>query len=371
MSLFTTTTAAASAANGEAAPAKDRLWPVALWLFGCCVMIYAMVLLGGITRLTQSGLSITDWEPIIGVIPPLNHAEWVQAFARYKQIPQYGAIHDGMTLGQFKVIFFWEYLHRLWGRLIGFAFALPLVYFLLRRRLPGRLGWPLAGILFLGFCQGLLGWYMVESGLAHRIEVSQYRLTAHLSLALVIYAAILWVALGLVRAPPARDAGSGWRRVSEGALGLVALTIAAGGFTAGLRAGFIYNTFPLMGGRLVPVEWGHLHPWYLNLFDNPAAVQFDHRALAITTLTVILLLWLAGRRGRLPKPARMALHALLIAALVQVSLGISTLLLVVPTPLAVTHQAGAVALLTVAILFRHTLRRPRRAAAMDAPAAAR
>jgi heme a synthase len=345
------------------------LAPVALWLFACCAMIFLMVVLGGITRLTLSGLSITAWQPLSGIIPPLTHREWAAEFAHYRAIPEYRAVHYGMTLAQFKWIFFWEYLHRLWGRLIGLVFALPFFYFLVRRRLPRRLVPPLFGIPLLGGAQGALGWYMVESGLGHRVEVSQYRLVAHLALALAIYAAILWVALGIVRGPAAREApGSGWRWGANAVLLLVATTIAAGGFTAGLHAGLVYNTFPLMDGRLVPAGYTRLHPLWLNWFANVAAVQFDHRLLAMTTLTTIVLVWAAGMRARLPLPVKQALSALLGIALVQVLLGISTLLWVVPLPFAVAHQAGAVLLLSAAILLRHTLRAPRGAAVVDAPA---
>ncbi|MGC2521199.1 MAG: COX15/CtaA family protein, partial [Stellaceae bacterium] len=170
---------------------------VAAWLFVCCGLIFLMVVVGGITRLTLSGLSITEWNPVIGVVPPLTHAQWAAEFARYRQVPEYRAVHYGISLADFKTLYFWEYAHRLLGRLIGFAFAVPLVWFWLRGRLPRRLAPALAGILALGFAQGLLGWYMVESGLVHRVEVSQYRLVAHLALALALYAAILWTALGL------------------------------------------------------------------------------------------------------------------------------------------------------------------------------
>jgi cytochrome c oxidase assembly protein subunit 15 len=342
---------------------------IALWLFACCAMIFLMVVLGGITRLTMSGLSITEWQPLSGVIPPLTHAEWMAEFARYQAIPQYHALPSGMTLAQFKWIFFWEYLHRLWGRLIGLVYALPFFYFLMRRRLPKRLMPPLFGILVLGGAQGALGWYMVESGLVHRVTVSQYRLVAHLALALLIYAAILWVALGIVRGPARAAPAPGWRRAAEAILALVAVTIAAGGFTAGLHAGLVYNTFPLMDGRLVPAGYARLHPFLRNWFENVAAVQFDHRLLAMATLSAIALVFAAGMRAQLPRPARTALRVLFAAALVQVALGISTLLLVVPIPLAVAHQAGAVLLLSAAILFRHTLRAPGAAAVMDAPAA--
>jgi heme a synthase len=353
--------------QSDAAREERRLGPVAAWLFACCALIFSMVVVGGITRLTLSGLSITEWKPVIGAIPPLSAADWAAEFAKYKQIPEYQAIHSAMTLREFKGIFYWEYFHRLLGRLIGVAFAVPFLWFLVQRRLPRRLAPALAGILLLGCAQGALGWYMVESGLAGRIEVSQYRLVAHLALALAIYAAILWTALGIVRSSEASGASPGWRRAAEAVLALVALTIAAGGFVAGTRAGLIYNTFPLMDGRLVPVGYSQLHPSYLNWFENVTAVQFDHRVLAVTVAASVLLMWVAGLRARLPNPARTALHMLLLAAALQVALGISTLILVVPIPLAAAHQASAVLLLSAAIYFRHTLRA---AAPMDATALA-
>ncbi len=335
---------------------------MAAWLFLCCGLIFLMVVVGGITRLTLSGLSITEWKPVIGIVPPLSAADWAAEFGKYRQIPEYRAVHFEMSLDEFKSIYYWEYTHRLLGRLIGVAFAVPFIWFLARRQLPRRLAPPLVGILLLGFLQGALGWYMVESGLADRVEVSQYRLVAHLALALAIYAAILWTALGIVRGSPFPHASPGWRRASEAVLALVALTILAGGFVAGTRAGLTYNTFPLMDGRLVPGGYAQLHPLWLNWFENIAAVQFDHRLLAVATVTAVFVLWAAGLRANLPIPARKALHALLAVAALQVALGISTLLLVVPIPLAAAHQAGAVMLLTAAIVARHTLRR---AATMD------
>jgi cytochrome c oxidase assembly protein subunit 15 len=378
---------------------RQRQGAVAAWLFLCCALIFAMVVVGGVTRLTLSGLSITEWRPVTGVVPPLSAAEWAAEFDRYRQVPEYAAVHAGMSLAEFKTIYFWEYGHRLLGRLIGVAFALPLLWFWARGILPRRLRWPLAGILLLGGAQGALGWYMVESGLAARLEVSQYRLVAHLALALALYAAILWVALGIYQspsppfrgeregpAPPARkgevgigrrsgiphltpalsapgggereksDARAAWRRAAEAVLGLVALTILAGGFVAGLRAGLTYNTFPLMDGRLVPAGYPQLQPFARNWFENIAAVQFDHRLLAITTAAAIALIWAVGMRSGLPWPARRALHMLLGAAGLQFGLGVATLLFVVPLPLAAAHQAGAVLLLTAAIVFRHSLR---------------
>jgi cytochrome c oxidase assembly protein subunit 15 len=295
----------------------------------------------------------------------LSPADWAAEFAKYQQIPEYRAMHFAMNLDEFKGIYYWEYFHRLLGRLIGVAFAVPFIWFLARRQLPRHLAPPLAGILLLGFLQGALGWYMVKSGLADRVEVSQYRLVAHLALALAIYAAILWTALGLVRGSP--GASAGWRRAADAVLALVVLTILAGGFVAGTRAGLTYNTFPLMDGRLVPAGYAQLQPLWLNWFENIAAVQFDHRALAVASVSAVFVLWAAGLRANLPVSARNALHVLLAIAAFQVALGISTLLAVVPIPLAAAHQAGAVLLLTAAVVLRHTLRG---AALMDARAPA-
>ena len=276
-------------------------------------MIFAMVMIGGITRLTWSGLSITEWQPMSGILPPLSAAAWHAEFEKYRQIPQYRLVNAGMSLAAFKTIYLWEYLHRLWGRIIGAAYALPFLYFLVRGQIPRRLTWPLAGIFALGLGQGALGWWMVESGLADRIEVSQYRLTAHLALALVIYGVTLWTALGLLDTPtptlprvrrrgtanagvpnalPPPHAGegwgAGWRRASEGVLALMSLTIVAGGFVAGLNAGLTYNTVPLMDGSFVPAGYGQLEPFVRNWFENVAAVQFDHRVLAMTAVAATM-----------------------------------------------------------------------------------
>ena len=330
---------------------------IAWWLLICCAMIFLMVVIGGVTRLTESGLSITEWQPIEGVLPPLNDAQWNDAFARYQAIPQYQAIHADMSLADFKNIYFWEYIHRLWGRLIGFAFALPFLYFLLRGQIARALAPKLAGLFVLGGLQGALGWYMVESGLETRIEVSQYRLAAHLAMAVVIYLAMLWVALDLL--PSARSAAPGATRLRHAAslvLGLVFTTLVAGAFVAGTRAGYLDNTFPLMEGRFVPPDYWHLSPWYLNWFENLTSVQFDHRLLAGTTWVATVLLWFASLGAKLSPLVRWSLHALFFFACLQVALGISTLLLVVPLPLAVAHQAGALLLLTAALLVRHSLR---------------
>jgi len=387
----------------SAAQPKRGIGPVASWLFGCCTLIFLLVVIGGSTRLTLSGLSITEWKPVVGILPPLSPSDWATEFAKYKQIPEYRVVHYAMSLDEFKTIYFWEYLHRLLGRLVGIAYGVPFVWFLLRRQLPRSLELPLAVILLLGFGQGALGWYMVESGLADRTEVSQYRLVAHLALALGIYAAILWLALGLLKRPspplrgeregPVAKQGEGevggavpptlgpphpalsprpaggegfkpaafpfgraWRRAAEIIILLVAVTIAAGGLVAGTHAGLIHNTFPLMDGRVVPADYARLHPFILNWFENVAAIQFDHRLLALATAVLIVLAWTAGLRAALPRRCRLALHALLAAAVLQVALGITTLVLVVPIPLAVAHQAGAIVLLTAALVLRHMMR---------------
>jgi cytochrome c oxidase assembly protein subunit 15 len=335
---------------------------IAAWLILCAAMIFLMVAIGGVTRLTESGLSITEWRPIEGVLPPLSLAQWQDAFARYQAIPQFHAIHAGMTLDQFKGIFFWEYLHRLWGRLIGIVFLLPFLYFLVRGRIARGL-WPKLALIFvLGALQGLLGWFMVESGLEHRIEVSQYRLAAHLVAALVIYGAILWVAFDLLaptQPSPASGGGKTTRRVVAWGLNLVlllvAVTLVAGAFVAGLRGGSIYNSFPLMGGHVMPGEYAALSPLWRNWFENPAAAQFDHRVLAETSWLVIVLVWGFGR-PRVADGARRALDLLAAMATIQAGLGIATLLSVVALPVAVTHQAGAVLLVTAALYARHRLR---------------
>ena len=347
--------------------ASSAAVPIAVWLFGCCALIFVMVIVGGITRLTLSGLSITEWKPVIGIVPPLSAAEWAAEFAKYQKIPEYHAVHYAMGLDEFKSIYYWEYFHRLLGRLIGLAFAVPFLWFVVRRQLPRRSVCPLAGILFLGAAQGR------SAGTWSR-AVSPTGSTSA-STASSPISRSLWRSMPrccgrhseLSEAPPAPGSSPGWRRAGETVLALTALTILAGGFVAGTRAGLTYNTFPLMDGRLVPAGYAQLHPFWLNWFENVAAVQFDHRVLALATFAAICLLWAGGLQSNLPKPARTALQTLLAIAVIQVALGISTLLLVVPIPLAAAHQAGAVLLLTAAINLRHCLRRP---AVMDAALAA-
>lgn len=342
--------------SGVAGASGDRL--IAAWLIATAIMIFALVVIGGVTRLTESGLSITEWRPVDGVLPPLGDAAWQAEFDRYKQIPEYSQVHYGITLAEFKQIFFWEYLHRLWARLIGLVAFLPLVAFIATGRIRrGEIGRYFA-VPVLVALQGALGWYMVESGLSVRTSVSQYRLTAHLGLAVLIYGYVVWLAAerfpaigsGQPALPPR------WRLAARALVALVFVTILAGGFMAGLKAGLTYNTFPLMDGKLIPDGYFALAPVWLNPFENIAAVQFDHRCLAVATLSAAVALWAGLRRRVLPQRVRLPLDLLLVAATLQVALGIATLLFVVPIPLAAAHQAGAILLFTAALLTLHGLR---------------
>ncbi|RMD61601.1 MAG: heme A synthase [Alphaproteobacteria bacterium] len=351
------TIAVSSSSSDAQSPSADRA--IGLWLLACCAMIFAMAVIGAITRLTDSGLSIMEWAPLRGALPPLSEAEWQRVFALYQQIPEYRDVNAGMTLAEFKAIFWWEYFHRLWGRLIGVVFLVPFLWFLIRGRIRRTLAPRLALIFVLGAGQGALGWYMVASGFADRTDVSQYRLVAHLLAAVAIYGVILWIALGLLEpAPvPSTDARTGRLRTAlAGLSALVLVTVASGGFVAGLDAGFIYNTFPLMDGRLVPADYAALQPFVANWFENVAAVQFNHRLLAVTTVTTALALWLWARRLELPPRARSALHHVAAMALIQFALGIATLLWVVPVWLGALHQAGALILFSFTLWTLHRLR---------------
>ncbi len=331
---------------------------VALWLFTVAGMILVMVVLGGATRLTGSGLSIMEWAPITGVLPPLNHADWIKLFDLYKRIPQYSMVNHGFGLAGFQRIFWLEWVHRLWGRLIGLVLIVPLIWLWARGAIGRALGLRLVLLFVLGGLQGAVGWFMVASGFRpDAVSVAPVRLVAHLVLALALYAAILWTALSVRRPmprpiPDARPVRTLARLVAA----LVALTIIAGGFTAGLHAGLEYNTFPLMDGRLVPASYARLSPFLRNLTQNIAAVQFDHRVLATLTALSVIALVAVGLRCALPRGARAAVLAVGAAVVVQYALGIATLLLVVPVPLGVAHQATATLLLTAALVAWHSLR---------------
>ncbi len=336
-------------------PSTDRRRILAFWLLGLCAMVFVMVVLGGVTRLTQSGLSMVDWRPISGWLPPLSHEEWLRVFDAYKQFPEYKKLNYGMSLLEFQEIFWMEYIHRLWGRLLGVVFAVPLVIFLWRRWIDAALGRRLVVFFLLGAAQGGMGWYMVKSGLVDQPDVSQYRLTAHLALAVLIYGAMLWTAFDLLwgRSAPARALPVGLRRLTWVILVMVFITMMSGGFVAGLDAGKTYNTFPLMDGRLIPEGLFFLSPWIANFFENIITVQFDHRLLAVTTAGLTIWAWLWAMGAASAAEYRIAYHVLMAAVAVQVTLGISTLLLVVPVHLAAAHQAGALAVLTIVLWVVH------------------
>jgi heme a synthase len=354
-----TTTLRVSAPARPAAGMRAVAW----WLAVVAAMVFVMVVIGGMTRLTESGLSITEWQPILGALPPLSEADWQALFAKYKQSPQFRQVFPDLTLAGFKGIFWLEYIHRLWGRLIGIVFLLPFLWFWIRGRIPAGY-WPaLIALFVLGALQGGLGWVMVASGLVDRPTVSHYRLAAHLGLAIIIYAGLLWTALGLFQT---RDdfvlarRNQGWARL---AYALIVLTVTAGALVAGLRAGLIYNTFPLMGGALVPSDYWLPELGWMNAVENRATVQFHHRLLATATLLAVALLWWRVRAGEGLR-VRRAAGLMLGAVLLQYALGIVAILRFGQAPppameavaIGTLHQAGAMILVTAALWFAHAVR---------------
>lgn len=331
---------------------SPRPRPIANWLFFIAFLVFSMVVVGGITRLTESGLSITQWKPVSGAIPPLGHADWVRAFELYKQTPQFRIMNRNMTLDEFQFIFFWEFIHRLLGRLIGVAFALPFAWFAWRRAIPRGYGWRLAALLALGGLQGAIGWWMVKSGLVARTEVSHIRLAVHLLTALFIMGALVWTALDLsalarnTRARPSRLTG-----FAVFALAMLAIQLCLGAFTAGLRAGYAFDTWPLMGDRLFPQGVAMLEPYWCNLVDNPIVVQFVHRWFAWAVAATLFILALrTGRAGGVS-----ASRAIIALVLLQIALGVSTLLSGVDLWIAVAHQAVGAALVAASVAGCHRL----------------
>jgi heme a synthase len=324
------------------------------WLTCVIALLLLMITIGGATRLTGSGLSITEWQPIMGAVPPLTEAAWLEAFAKYKAIPQYVLVNKGMSLDAFKTIFWWEWAHRFLGRLIGLAYALPLLWFWSRGQLRPAFKAPLAALLVLGGLQGFIGWFMVQSGLSERVDVSQYRLALHLGMAFALLGGLVWMACSLGERQT-RDAAvsRGQAMIAGVIVALLFLQIVAGAFVAGLKAGLTYNTWPLMDGRWVPAGLGTLQPWYLNLFENVTTVQFNHRVLAYGLAAIVLwhgltLIRASHRRRNLTSAM------LLVAALMaQIVLGIATLLWVVPLPLALAHQGFAAVLFATAVRHWH------------------
>jgi len=332
---------------------------IAIWLLVCCATIFAMVILGGVTRLTGSGLSMVQWAPIMGVLPPLNQAEWQETFALYQQFPEYQIKNFTMSLDEFKSIFWFEYGHRLLGRSIGLIFFLPFLFFLFKGKIQKTLTPKLVFMFVLGGLQGLLGWYMVKSGLVNDPHVSQYRLTAHLGLALIIYAYMFWVALDLLYPAIDNDRKNANRRFARLSLiitGVIFITALSGGFVAGTRAGYAFNTFPLMNGELIPAGLFELSPVWRNFFENIVTVQFDHRVLATLLFLLIPIFWWKTGRSAQESHIHTGRHLLLAALALQLTLGISTLLLAVPVAVAAAHQAGAVILLTSSLFVSHQLR---------------
>lgn len=314
-----------------------------------------MVVLGGVTRLTGSGLSMVDWRPVTGVLPPLGDSEWQQVFEMYQQTPEFQKENSHMEVSDFKGIFWLEYLHRLLGRTIGIVFLVPFLFFVWKGHIQKR-EFPKYMLMFvLGGMQGVLGWYMVKSGLVDKPDVSQYRLAAHLLAAFLIYAYMFWVALTLLF-PPRETQRHPWYGKTLALTALITVTVMSGAFVAGLKAGKIYNTFPKMGEYWIPPDVLALEPAWRNFFDNMATVQFEHRVLAITTFVLIVAYWARLRKADLPARIRRGVNALLHTAVLQVALGIATLLLVVPISLAASHQAVAMLLFTVALYLCHGLR---------------
>lgn len=319
---------------------------VSNWLFFMASLVAMMVFIGGVTRLTGSGLSMVEWRPLMGILPPLSQTEWVRVFELYQASPEFNEINSDMSLAGFKTIFFWEYVHRVWGRMLGFAFILPLIYFWVRNSIPHGYKPKLIGLMFLGGMQGVIGWWMVKSGLVDNPAVSQYRLATHLSMALIIFVLLVWVGMnirfGRAKMPTGHGAAS---------FVILSITIVAGAFVAGLDGGLVYNEYPLMGEGFVPIEYGEAGA--ADPFENPASAQFHHRILALITVLAIIGLWMIARKQQIGITA----HIMLGFVGMQFTLGLITLLLYVPVWAGALHQLGAVLLLGSATIVLHQLSR--------------
>ena len=331
--------------------------PVQRWLFIVAIMIFAMVVIGGLTRLTESGLSMTDWRPVLGWLPPLTEEAWRAEFERYKDTPQFRHVFPTLTLAGFKEIFWLEYIHRVWGRLIGVVFLVPFLWFWATGRISRQMLPHLAALFIVGGLQGALGWFMVQSGLVDRPAVSQYRLAAHLTLALLLYGYILWFAWGLTMPRHREIAPRNHLRWSVALFALASLTVVAGAFVAGLDAGKIYNTFPTMGGYVFPPDYWQAELGLLNLFENRVTVQFNHRFLAFVTAGAVLVYWLVALNDPDPRPGqRFAATMAVLVVAAQFLLGVYTIVNGVPVWLGTMHQAGAVILLTAILWVAHRQR---------------
>ncbi|MFV1996564.1 MAG: COX15/CtaA family protein [Acidiferrobacterales bacterium] len=330
---------------------------IAIWLLVVAALIFSMIILGGVTRLTRSGLSIVEWKPVAGIVPPLTQQQWQESFDKYKQFPEYRKINRKMDVEDYKSIFWFEYSHRLLGRTIGLAFLIPFLIFLAQGKIAKAHAPKFIIMFVLGGLQGLLGWYMVKSGLVNRPHVSQYRLTAHLIAAISIYGYILWVAWGFLLPRPSRISTS-HRKIMQYSLALTALIllmIVSGGFVAGTKAGLAYNTFPTMNGYWIPDGLYSQQPWWINWFENITTVQFNHRMIAWLLIASVPAFWFFAMRTITEPRTRLALHLLLAMLAIQVTLGITTLLFAVPVALAATHQAGALVLFTIILFINRRL----------------
>lgn len=334
---------------------SDRSLPVAVWLFTVAALVFLMVVVGGITRLTGSGLSITEWKPIMGALPPLSEADWREAFDKYRQIPQYHQVNRGMSLAEFQGIFWWEWIHRFLGRIIGLAFALPFLVFLALRMIPRRLIWRCALLLGLGGLQGLIGWWMVSSGLSERVDVAPERLATHLGLALLIFAGLIWTGLEALQGEARSRSPAGWSRGAAVLLGIVFLQCLLGGLVAGAKAGYIYTDWPLMNGQILPpADWSQ---GALTFLHDHALVQFNHRMVAYGLLIGATLYAIQAWRWRLAEGLDLAAFAIAGVVWAQAIIGIVTLMHAVPLWLGVLHQAGAAVVLAVATLNLWLVRR--------------
>ena len=337
---------------------SDRSRPVAVWLFIVAALVLAMVVVGGATRLTDSGLSITQWKPVTGALPPMSAQDWADEFALYKAIPQYQQVNKGMTLEAFKAIYWWEWSHRLLGRLVGAAFALPFAYFLIRREMPRRLIVRCAGLFLLGGLQGAVGWWMVASGLVDRVSVAPERLAIHLGLAFALLGALVWTALDAWSGAARQTVPSPWTRGGLALIGLIFFQILLGALVAGNDAGFVYNDWPLMNGALFPADYGGGGLW-ATLAHSQAAVQFNHRIVAYLLSAVgVAMAWVAWRSRYLPDEAKLLALATGAAIVLQALLGVVTLVAGVPVWLGMAHQVTAALVLSLAVAFAWRVRRP-------------
>ena len=336
---------------------SDRSRAVAIWLFVMAALVLAMVVVGGATRLTGSGLSITEWKPVTGAIPPLSRADWQAEFARYREIPQYELVNRGMTLAQFQTIYWWEWSHRLLGRLLGIAFLAPFVWFAVRREIPKRLLWRLGGLFVLGGLQGLVGWWMVASGLSERVYVAPERLTVHLGLAFALLGALVWTGLDAWAGWARQTLPSPWGRRALILLGLIYVQILLGALVAGNHAGLVYNDFPLMNGRLIAEDYAGPTLW-ATIAHSQGAVQLHHRLGAYVVTVVALAMGIgAWRSSYLAQDSKLLAVSVAAAVLLQVGLGVATLMAQVPVGLGVVHQLAAALTLCLATALAWRVRR--------------